>query len=170
MKLKIFGVACTNFLEILKIAGSRSKFLDFDFEIQNLRWPLIKKYYKSDPTYNLKVMGVTNAAKISNGLYSSVKSAFYQLGDSSSLWRPLDDLGSKNLILRWVFLYSECLTLKLENPKFSRIFYLSYGKNSKFWRVNLSLQKYTFCKNWTKIMGQSWFGARIYPRGLSLGE
>ena len=35
--------------------------------------------------------------------------------------------------------------------------------------MNLSLQKYTFCKYWTKIVGQSWFGARIYTRGLTLG-
>jgi hypothetical protein len=43
-------------------------------------------------------MGVTEAAKIkiSNCLGSSAKSAFFQIGDSGSLWVPLDDLGSKN--------------------------------------------------------------------------
>jgi hypothetical protein len=29
-------------------------------------------------------------------LGSSAKSAFFQIADSSSLWGPLDDLGSKN--------------------------------------------------------------------------
>jgi hypothetical protein len=38
------------------------------------------------------------------------------------------------------------------------------------WRVNLSLKKYTFCDNWTKIEAQSWFGARIYPRAFTLGS
>ncbi len=32
------------------------------------------------------------------------------------------------------------------------------------------MQKYTFCKNWTKIMDPRWFGPRIYPRALSLGR
>ncbi len=36
------------------------------------------------------------------------------------------------------------------------------------WRINLSLKKYTFCDNWTKIVAQSWFGARIYPRAFTL--
>ncbi len=30
------------------------------------------------------------------------------------------------------------------------------------------MKKYTFCDNWTKIVAQSWFGARIYPRALTL--
>jgi hypothetical protein len=37
------------------------------------------------------------------------------------------------------------------------------------WGINLSLKKYTFCDNWTKIVAQNWFGARIYPRALTLG-
>ncbi len=43
-------------------------------------------------------MGVTKATKIkiSNSLGSSVKSAYFQIADSSSLWGPLDDLKSKN--------------------------------------------------------------------------
>ncbi len=43
-------------------------------------------------------MGVFEATKIktSNRLGSSAKSAFFQIADSSSLWGPLDDLGSKN--------------------------------------------------------------------------
>ncbi len=36
--------------------------------------------------------------------------------------------------------------------------------------MNFSLKKYTFCDNWTKIEAQSWFGARIYPRALTLGS
>jgi hypothetical protein len=36
------------------------------------------------------------------------------------------------------------------------------------WRINLSLQKYTFGENWTKIVAQSWFGTRISTRGLTL--
>jgi hypothetical protein len=49
------------------------------------------------------------------------------------------------------------------------------GKNSKFCKDNaleseFIFAKYTCCKNWTKIVGQSGFGARIYPRGLALGE
>jgi hypothetical protein len=81
----------------------------------------------------------------------------------------------------WAFLYPECLTLKLKNLFFSRIFFplnqakfFSKAKNLNVakitpWRINLSLKKYTFCDNWTKIVAQSWFGARIYPRVLSLG-
>jgi hypothetical protein len=38
------------------------------------------------------------------------------------------------------------------------------------WRLNLSLKKYTFCDYWTKIVAQSWFGARIYSRALTLGS
>ncbi len=37
------------------------------------------------------------------------------------------------------------------------------------WRINLSMKKYTFCDDWTKIVAQSWIGARIYPRALTLG-
>ncbi len=32
------------------------------------------------------------------------------------------------------------------------------------------MKKYTFCDNWTKIVAQNWFGARIYPRALTLGS
>jgi hypothetical protein len=35
MKFKILGVAVSKFLKILKVAGSRAYFLDFDFGIQN---------------------------------------------------------------------------------------------------------------------------------------
>ncbi len=74
-------------------------------------------------------MGVTEATKIkiSNRLGSSAKSAFFQITDSSSLWGPLDDLGSKNAKATTAFkiwfwggyvLNPECLTLKLENPIF----------------------------------------------------
>ncbi len=38
------------------------------------------------------------------------------------------------------------------------------------WRKNLSLKKCTFCDDWTKIVAQGWFGARIYPRALTLGS
>ncbi len=40
--------------------------------------------------------GVTEATKIkiSNRLGSSAKQASFQIADSGSLWRPLDDLGS----------------------------------------------------------------------------
>ena len=52
--------------------------------------------------------------------------------------------------------------------------FFSRAQNRNFaeimpWRINLSLQKYTFCDNLTKIVGQSWFGNIIYPRALSLG-
>jgi hypothetical protein len=55
-------------------------------------------YNETDPTWNLKVMGVTEAAqiKISNRLGSSAKLPVFQIADSSSLWGPLDDLRSKN--------------------------------------------------------------------------
>ena len=32
------------------------------------------------------------------------------------------------------------------------------------------MKKYTFCDDWTKIVAQSWFCARIYPRALTLGR
>jgi hypothetical protein len=32
------------------------------------------------------------------------------------------------------------------------------------------MKKYTFCDDWTKIVAQRWFGARIYPRALNLGS
>ena len=70
-------------------------------------------------------------------------------------------------ILRMVSLYPECLTLKLINPIFLQyIFFSESGvifssaktQNSAEiapWRINLSLQKYTFCDNWTKFEAQS---------------
>ncbi len=43
-------------------------------------------------------MGVTEEVKIkiSNRKGSTAKLPFFQIVDSSSLWGPLDDLGSKN--------------------------------------------------------------------------
>ncbi len=38
------------------------------------------------------------------------------------------------------------------------------------WRIKLPLKKYTVCDDWTKIVAQCWFGARIYPRALTLGS
>jgi len=77
-------------------------------------------------------VGVIEIAKIkiSNRLGSSAKSAFFQIADLSSLWGPLDALGSKNAkattpIKIWFWegsvLFPECLTLKLENPMFCGI-------------------------------------------------
>ncbi len=56
-------------------------------------------------------------------------------------------------------------------PESGLIFCCEKNQNSPeitLWRINLSLQKYTFWKHWTKIVGQHWFGTRIYPRGLNL--
>jgi hypothetical protein len=49
--------------------------------------PLIKKYYKTHPPLNQKIMGVNELAKISisNPLGSSAKSAFLKIAYSSSL-------------------------------------------------------------------------------------
>ena len=71
--------------------------------------------------------------------------------------------------------------MKLENPIFSRIYFLNQAEyfprgkipnsaDKMCLRVNVSLQKYTFCKNWRKIVGQSWFGTRIWPMGLTFVE
>jgi hypothetical protein len=43
-------------------------------------------------------------------------------------------------------------------PESGLIFLKEKTQNSTkimLWRINLSVQKYTFCKNWTKILDQS---------------
>jgi hypothetical protein len=56
------------------------------------------------------------------------------------------------LILRGVFLYPECPTLKLENPIFREIFFpgsgliISKGKKSKFSQDNAVKNKFIFAK------------------------
>ncbi len=136
-------------------------------------------------------MGVTEATKIkmSNGLGSTAKSAFFQIVDSGSLWGPLDDLKTKNakamtpikFDFEGVSLIPWMPNFEIEKTYFFAIYVFPWirpnffvGKNSNsvkisLWRVNLSFQKYTFCKNWKKLVAQSWFGARIYSRALTLG-
>jgi hypothetical protein len=92
------------------------------------------------------------------------------------LWPPLkfDIKGGlcytlSALLWNWRTLFSNIIFF----PESGLVF--SWGKipNSAkimLWRVNLSLQKYTFCKNWPIIVAQSWFGTRIYTRGLTLGQ
>ena len=121
-------------------------------------------------------MGVTEAEKIkiSNRSGSSGKSAFFQILDSGRLWGPLDDLDQKKP-RQWPPLKFDfegvCLLPWVPNFEIGEPYFLAghffpwirpnffIGQKITPWRINLSLKKYTFCDNWTKIVGQSWFGA-----------